>query len=56
MKTVLVLLAAVCLSGCVYYDPERVAHLASEQDFHSYDQEYVSDCLYYEDLICDFER
>jgi hypothetical protein len=41
-------------------------HLEAERDFHAnltwrdqvyetYDPEYISDCLYYQDLVCEFE-
>lgn len=54
MKTILIL-SVLIISGCVIYDPELQEHLEAERYFHSYDQEYISDCIFYEDLICDFE-
>lgn len=59
------LLIALVLSGCVSYDPELQAHLEAEQDFayhqyhvqqaieKQYDPEYVDDCFYYEELVCE---
>lgn len=60
--------AALLLSACVQpsMDSELAAHLEAERDFHAhqayleeiytkYDPEYVADCLYYEDLVCEFE-
>jgi hypothetical protein len=58
---------AVLLSACAApMDPDLAAHLEAERDFHAhqiylesiytkYDPEYIDDCLYYEDLICEFE-
>lgn len=54
------LLPLVFVSACATYDVE---HLEAERDFHShmehrdaafekYDLEYISDCLYYQDLDC----
>lgn len=48
-------------------DPELAAHLEAERDFamhqyhvqqaieKQYDPEYVDDCYYYEELVCEFE-
>ena len=55
------------LSACAQLVSERQAQLDAEEDFHSnqaylesiyskYDPEYVNDCFYYEDLICEFEQ
>jgi len=59
MKTILTV-SIFLLSGCVVLsDSELSDHLATERDFHSMtglEQEYISDCLFYEDLVCDFER
>lgn len=61
------LVAAVLLSACAAtIDPDLAVHLEAERDFHAhqaylesiytqYDPEYIDDCLYYEDLICEFE-
>ena len=59
---------AVLLSACAApMDPDLAAHLEAERDFHAhqiylesiytkYDPEYIiDDCLYYEDLVCEFE-
>lgn len=66
MKYFLVIVAfAMYLSGCGS-NPNLVAHLEAEQDFarqqyHSgpveqkYDPEYIDDCLFYQDLVCEFE-
>lgn len=67
MKYLLVIITtAMLLSGCVA-DPNLAAHLEAEQDFarhqyhtqqaveKQYDPEYVDDCYYYEDLVCEFE-
>jgi hypothetical protein len=57
----------ILLSACsAPMDPDLIAHLEAERDFHShqvylesiyskYDLDYVDDCLYYEDMICEFE-
>jgi hypothetical protein len=66
MKYLLVLLLLYACSACSTYDSELRAHLEAERDFHAhqaylediytnYDPEYVDDCLYYEDLVCEFE-
>jgi hypothetical protein len=58
--------AALLVSACASYDAELQAHLEAERDFHAhqmylesiytkYDPEYIDDCLYYEDLVCEFE-
>jgi hypothetical protein len=59
--------AILLLSACASrYDADLQAHLEAEQDFHSYqtylesiytkyDPEYIDDCLYYTDLVCEFE-
>ena len=63
----LAIAAALLLSACaVSPEAELQAHLDAEQDFHSqpmylegvyaeHDPEYVDDCLYYDDLVCEFE-
>lgn len=56
------------LAGCSAIDHDLNAHLKAEQDFHAHQQylesiynldnyhpEYVDDCLYYEELVCEFE-
>jgi hypothetical protein len=57
------------LSACAQpsMDPELAAHLEAERDFachqyhvqqaieKQYDPEYVYDCYYYEELICESE-
>ena len=54
------------VSACASYDADLQAHLKAEQDFHAhqayleelymnYDPEYIDDCFYYEDLVCEFE-
>jgi hypothetical protein len=58
----------ILLSACsAQMDPELAAHLEAERDFayhqyhvqqtfeKQYDPEYVDDCYYYEELICEFE-
>ena len=61
---VLVLLLSAC--GSSVYDSDLRAHLQAERDFHAhqvyleeiytkYDPEYIDDCLFYENLICEFE-
>lgn len=61
--------AASGIAGCVNtVDRELAEHLAAEQDFHAhqqymeqrynlenYDPDYVDDCFYYEELVCEFE-
>jgi starvation-inducible outer membrane lipoprotein len=63
----LAIASALLLSACVSSDPELQAHLETERDFayhqyhvqqaieKQYDPEYVDDCFYYEELICEFE-
>jgi len=57
---------ALLLSACASYDAVLQEHLEAEQDFHAhqmylesvysnYDPEYVADCLYYEEMVCEFE-
>ena len=66
MKYIL-LLTAIVTSACSMNSDLR-AHLDAERDFHAhqqylesiynldnYDPEYVDDCLFYEDLVCQFE-
>ena len=54
------------LSACASSDQERQLQLQAEANFHSeqaypegiyskYDPEYVDDCFYYEELVCEFE-
>lgn len=61
--TVLILLAT---AACSNPDRELQEHLEAERDFaiqqyhmlpleEQYDPEYIDDCLYYEDLVCEFE-
>lgn len=62
-----VMAAVLVLSACMSYDAELQAHLEAERDFayhqyhvqqaieKGYDPEYVDDCYYYEELICEFE-
>lgn len=61
-----ILAAALFLSACMAPDPELEAHLEAERDFAAhqdyleslytqYDPEYIDDCLYYEELVCEFE-
>lgn len=63
MKIVLIL-SALALSACS--SPSLQEHLEAERDFaiqqyhmlpleEQYDPEYIDDCLYYEDLVCEFE-
>lgn len=58
--------ALLVLSACSSYDSDLQAHLEAERDFHAhqqyleylyttYDSEYIDDCLYYEELVCEFE-
>lgn len=66
MKYAMLFTLAV-LSACSTMDPELAAHLEAEQDFarhqyhvqqsyeKQYDPEYVDDCYYYEELVCEFE-
>ena len=62
----LAIFSVVFLSACSSMGRELRAHLKAEQDFHAhqlylegiytkYDPEYVDDCLYYEELVCEFE-
>jgi hypothetical protein len=53
---------ALLVSACV--DAELASHLEAERDFAAwmsdlrsqYDEEYISDCFEYEDLVCEFEE
>lgn len=61
------IVAMLLLSACVSPDLELQAHLEAERDFayhqyhvqqaieKDYDPEYVDDCYYYEELVCEFE-
>ena len=60
------LITIALLSACASADQERQMQLQAEADFHSeqayldgiyskYDPEYVDDCFYYEELVCEFE-
>lgn len=61
------IVAMLLLSACVSSDLELQAHLEAERDFayhqyhvqqaieKQYDPEYVDDCYYYEELVCEFE-
>ena len=63
----LAITAGLLVSACVSPDGELQAHLEAERDFayhqyhvqqaieKQYDPEYVDDCYYYEELICEFE-
>jgi hypothetical protein len=62
-----IVLFALTMSACSSMDPELKAHLEAEADFarhqyhtqqaheKDYDPEYVDDCYYHEELICEFE-
>ena len=65
---IFVLFSITFLAGCMNtYDHDLQAHLEAERDFAAhqyhvqqaelsgYDPEYVADCYYYEELICEFE-
>lgn len=60
MKTV-ALFGLLVLSACVNtgsVDPvqDRANHEAYlESIYTKYDPEYIDDCLYYEELVCEFE-
>ena len=56
----------ILLGACANYDSELEAQLESKRDFYAhqqyledlytnYDPEYIDDCLYYEELVCEFE-
>jgi hypothetical protein len=61
------LFALAIVSACSTMDSELAAHLEAERDFarhqyhtqqaheKQYDPEYVDDCYYHEDLVCEFE-
>lgn len=62
----LAIVAALLLSACAPLVSERQAQLNAEEDFHAhqvylegiyskYDPEYVDDCFYYEEVVCEFE-
>lgn len=59
----LTVLVICSLAACSSVDSELADALEAERDFHAhqqyvqsmYDPEYVDDCLYYEDLVCEFE-
>jgi hypothetical protein len=58
-------LLAACAAPREQTDPELAAHLEAESDFarhqyhvqqaieKQYDPEYIDDCFYYEELICE---
>jgi hypothetical protein len=63
-----ILIASITLlAACASHDAELQAHLEAEADFarhqyhvqqaieKQYDPEYVDDCIYYEELVCEFE-
>lgn len=55
----------IAVSACSSFDSELQARLEAERDFHAhqyhtqqayekgYDPEYVDDCYYYEELVCE---
>lgn len=60
------LIPLLFLAACSSIDTDLQAHLEAERDFHdhqswleylytNYDPEYIDDCLYYEELVCEFE-
>ena len=60
------LASVVLLAACSSQDQALFDHLEAERDFHAhqayleelytkYDAEYIDDCFYYEDLVCEFE-
>jgi len=60
----LAIASAILLSACVTpMDTELVSHLEAERDFamwmqdlrENYDEEYISDCFEYAELVCEFE-
>jgi hypothetical protein len=64
MKRLAVILALIAaasgLSGCaatgIDHSEDRAAHDAYlESIYTKYDPEYVDDCFYYEELVCEFE-
>lgn len=58
---IIALLSLIGLAACVNtgsVDPvdDRANHEAYlESIYTKYDPEYIVDCLYYEDLVCEFE-
>ena len=53
MKLLIIML---CLSACSEMSADLRDHLDAERDFHKYNPEYVADCLYYEEMVCEFEQ
>jgi hypothetical protein len=61
------IVTTVILSACAApMDADLAAHLEAERDFHThqtyiesiytkYDPEYIDDCLYHGELVCEFE-
>lgn len=61
------LVAILVMSACTQTGYDLESHLEAEADFaqhqyhtrqaaeKNYDPEYVDDCYYYEDLVCEFE-
>ena len=56
----------ILLGACGNYESDLEEQLKAERDFHAhqkylenlysnYDPEYIDDCLYYEELVCEFE-
>ena len=45
-----------CATSAVTHEQDRAQHEAwLEQLYTKYDPEYIDDCFYYEDLVCEFE-
>lgn len=60
------ILTIVLVSACAPLVSEREAQLKAEEDFYAhqvylegiyskYDPEYVDDCFYYKEVVCEFE-
>lgn len=62
-----IIIPLLFLSGCVAYNPHFQSQSKADQNleerfdrieyiYATYDVEYINDCLYSEDLICEFEE
>lgn len=60
------LVSAVLLAACSSQNQVLFDRIEADRDFHDhqayleelytkYDSEYIADCFYYEDLVCEFE-
>lgn len=66
MKTLITVTLLVTLAACAQpidtqaqldkHEQDRAAHQAYwDWLYNTYDPEYIDDCLFYEELVCEFE-